>query len=84
MYKHWYDWIKSTKKNADGEIEEVPLMSVQDWLSNPGTTIKLDPKTHELVYSVDKYFVGPGYSFMPIGVGSTHAFRTTDENGNLV
>jgi len=87
VYKHWYDWIKSVKKNSDGEIEEVPLMSVKDWLDNPGATIKVDPKTHELVYKTDRQFVGPGYSFMPIGVGSTHAFRTSnrtkDADGNM-
>lgn len=87
VYKHWYDWIKSVKKNSDGEIEEVPLMSVKDWLDNPGATIKVDPKTHELVYKTDRQFVGPGYSFMPIGVGSNHAFRTTnrtkDADGNM-
>lgn len=88
VYKYWYDWIKATKKNSDGEVEEVPVMSVKDWLTKPGAKITMDPKTHELVFTNDKSFFGTGgYSFMPIGVGSNHAFRTTarvkDVDGNM-
>lgn len=82
VYKYWYDWIKSVKKTPEGETVEVPLMSVKDWLDNPDAEIKVDPKTHELVYTTHRQFVGPGYSYMPIGVGSTHAFRTTRRTKN--
>lgn len=83
VYRYWYDWLRAAKKTEDGEIVEVPLMQIKDWLSTPDMEIRKDPKTGELKYKTNAQFVGPGYSYMPIGVGYDTAFRTRDENGTL-